>query len=131
MTQAHQCPPSWDNEATSTVLSQPACWRLKLSRNAVQLGPAVGAQVEVREQPLSGISAELKSGKRDSISILVGDRSEDHVTHIIDAPSHVRLKETEEGAHEALQIDSAGGVTTLLRFRSTVRSELLDGYVSR
>ena len=95
------------------------------------LGPAVGAQVEAREQPLSGISAELKGGKRDSISILVGDKSEDHVTHIIDAPSHVRLKETDEGAHEALQIESEGGVTTLLRFRSTVRSELLDGYVAR
>ena len=95
------------------------------------LGSAIGAQIEVREQPLSGISADLKGGKRDSISILVGDRSDNHVTHIIHAPSHVRLKETEEGAHEALQIESERGVTTLLRFRSTVRSELLDGYVSR
>ena len=95
------------------------------------LGSAIGAQIEVREQPLSGISADLKGGKRDSISILVGDRSDNHVTHIIHAPSHVRLKETEEGAHEALQIESESGVTTLLRFRSTVRSELLDGYVAR
>ena len=95
------------------------------------LGSAIGAQVESREQPLSGITAELKGGYRDVISIFVGDRSDDHVTHVIHAPSHVRLKETEEGAHEALQIESGNGVTTLLTFRSTIRSELVNGYVSR
>ena len=95
------------------------------------LGSAIGAQIAVREQPLSGISAELKGVQKDSISILVGDRPDRHVTHIIHAPSHVRLKETEDGAHEALQIESESGVTTLLRFRSPVRSELLDGCFPR
>ena len=47
---------------------------------------------------------------RDVISIFGGDRSDDIVTHVIDAPSHVRLGETEEGAHEALQIESENGV---------------------
>ena len=95
------------------------------------LGSAIGAQVESREQPLSGITAELKGKNRDVISILIGTTSDDHVTHVIHAPSHVRLKETEEGAHEALQIESENGVTTLLTFRSTIPSELVDGYVSR
>ena len=95
------------------------------------LGSAIGAQVQSREQSLSGITAELKGKNRDVISILIGTTSDDHVTHVIHAPSHVRLKETAEGAHEALQIESENGVTTLLTFRSTIRSELVDGYASR
>jgi hypothetical protein len=95
------------------------------------LGPAIGAQVQTREQPLSGITAELKGGRQDLISILLGDSADDHVAHVIHAPSHVRLKETDEGAREALQIESESGETTRLRFRVTVPSELLDGYFSR
>ena len=95
------------------------------------LGSAIGARVQTREQPLSGITAELKGGSQDLISILVGDSIDDHVAHVIHAPSCVRIKETDEGAHEALQIESESGETALLRFRATVRSELLDGYVAR
>jgi hypothetical protein len=93
------------------------------------LGPEIGAQIESREQALNGITAELSTTGEDVISILVGSRSNDHVAHMVHAPSHVRLKETAEGAHEALQIESASGVTTLLRFRSAVRPEAVDGIV--
>jgi hypothetical protein len=41
----------------------------------------------------------------------------------------VRLKERDDGAHEALQIESRDGATTLLRFRSVMPSELVDGVV--
>jgi Family of unknown function (DUF5335) len=99
--------------------------------STVEVLSSIGAQVQSREQPLSGITAELKGGNRDLISILIGTTSDDHVTHVIHAPSYVRLKETAEGAHEALQIESENGVTTLLTFRSTIPSELVDGYVSR
>jgi hypothetical protein len=95
------------------------------------LDTAIGAQVESREQPLSGITAELKGDNRDLISILVGGDRNNHVAHAIHAPSHVRVEETDEGAHEALQIESESGVTILLRFRSTVPLGLLDGYVAR
>ena len=93
------------------------------------LGADAGAQVESREQPLAGITADLRDGGEDVISILVGRRSEDHVAHIIRAASHVSLKETDEGAHEALHIESKNGATTLLRFRSTVLPETLDGII--
>jgi uncharacterized protein DUF5335 len=93
------------------------------------LGPEIGAQVESREQALNGITAELSDTGEDVISILVGSRSNDHVAHMVRAPSHVRLKETAEGAHEALQIESMSGVTTLLRFRSAVLPEAVDGIV--
>src|SRR5688500_1532948 len=95
------------------------------------LGAEVGAQVEVREQPLAGITADLREGDRAVISIFVGGDRDAHVAQLIHAPSHVRLKETEDGAHEALHIEAEGGTTTLLRFRSTVSLEALDGLVMK
>jgi hypothetical protein len=93
------------------------------------LGPDVGAQVETRERPLVGITADLK-GPEDTISIMIGAEADEHVDHVIRAPSSVQLKETPEGAHEALHIDSRSGPATLLRFRATVSTALLDGYVA-
>jgi hypothetical protein len=91
------------------------------------LAPEIGAQVESREQPLAGITADLRDKGEDVISILVGRGSDDHVGHLIHAPSRVWLKETEAGAHEALHIESTRGATTLLRFRSAVLPESVDG----
>lgn len=91
------------------------------------LGAEVGAQIESRDQPLVGIIAELKD--EDVITIFIGGKSADHLAHTIHGPTHVRLKETDEGAHEALHIESSKGPTTLLRFRSPVLPESLDGVV--
>jgi hypothetical protein len=92
------------------------------------LGAGTGAEVEAREQPLSGITADLKDGE-DAISILIGGASRDHVAHIIDAPLHVLIRETGEGAHESLRIEAANGTSALLRFRSAMLPEAVDGMV--
>jgi hypothetical protein len=92
------------------------------------LGSEIGAQVQVREQPLAGVTAEV-SDDRASISILIGKDVDVHVTHSIREVAHVRLKES-HGAHEALQIETPDGVTTLLTFRSKIPPELVDGVVS-
>lgn len=92
------------------------------------LGSELGAQVEARELRLEGISADLK-GDENAISIMVGETPDDHVTHTITQPTHVRLEQTREGANEAIQIESGDGVTTLLRFRSAMLPEMVDGVV--
>ena len=91
------------------------------------LGSEVGAQVESRNKPLVGITAEMKSTGEDVITILLGGRPNDHLAHIIHAPVRVSLKETAEGVHEALHIESKHGPATLLRFRSPMLPELVDG----
>jgi len=92
-------------------------------------GSDIGAQVEAEEMPLQGIAADLKDGE-ETISIIIGEAPEQHVAHSIAAPTHVRLEETEQGAQEVLQIESADGSTTLLRFRSAVLPEMVDGVVT-
>jgi hypothetical protein len=89
------------------------------------LDAELGAQIAASEQPLAGITADLKAS--DVISILVGAPSGAHIAHMIRTPTHVHVKETAEGAHEALHIESSSGATTLLRFRASVAPGLLDG----
>ena len=90
------------------------------------LSSDIGAQVEAREVPLQGITADLRDGGEDIISIIVGRIPEEHLTHNIYAPTHVRLKQTKDGADEALEIESPN-LVTLLRFRSAVLPEMVDG----
>jgi hypothetical protein len=71
----------------------------------------------VRDLPFEGITADLK-GRVDTIALMFGGKRDDHITHAISAPTHVRLDQTDEGANEALQIESTGQITTLVRFRS-------------
>ena len=81
------------------------------------LGAEIGDQKEALWLPLRGVTAELHGGRADMIEIMLGDAAEDHVTHAVTRPAHVRLAETEAGGPQALEIESEGGVTTLLRFR--------------
>jgi hypothetical protein len=90
------------------------------------MGADIGAQVEARRLPLEWIAAEMKNDD-GLISIIVGDQAETHFTHMISKPSHVRLKKSEESADEALEIESADGTVTLVRFRSAVLPEVVDG----
>jgi Family of unknown function (DUF5335) len=93
------------------------------------LALGIGAQVEAQELPLQGITAELKGGDEDTISVILGREPAGHVTHSIPAPTHVRIEQTEDGADMTLQIESGDGVTTLVRFRSAMLPEMVDGAV--
>jgi uncharacterized protein DUF5335 len=80
------------------------------------LASALGAQLEVRDLPLLGITVE--TGARDStITITVARSNEEHTTHVIHSPTAVRLERTNDEADVALQIESAEGTTALLRLR--------------
>lgn len=92
-------------------------------------GTEIGAQVEAEGMTLEGITADLKSGE-NVISVIVGKGATTRITHNIAQPTHIRIEQTESGADMALQIESSDGVTTLVRFRSAVLPEMVDGLVS-
>jgi hypothetical protein len=94
------------------------------------LGAEIGAQVEAQELPLEGITAELKAGSEDVITIIIGGGSRGRVTHNILQPTHVRIEQSESGADMTLQIESGSAVTTLVSFRSAMLPEMVDGIVS-
>ena len=88
----------------------------------------LGAQEEARELPLTGIS--LSSAKNeDGIALSLGNDPGDHITHMISEPEQVWVETTSEGVNAALEIESKDRTKTLLRFRSPVLPELVDGVV--
>jgi len=96
-------------------------------------GADIGAQEEAHELPLEGITTELKNNEQGSeperIAISLGNTPEDHLTHSITGPTHIWLEQTQAGANAALEIESADETKTLLRFRSALPSEMVDGVV--
>ena len=92
------------------------------------LGPDIGAQQEVLNLPLEGISAS-KDSVPQTIIISLGNDAEDHVTHTITNPNRIWLEQTSQGANAALEIESADEVKTLLRFRSALPADMVDGVV--
>lgn len=90
------------------------------------LSPAIGAQLEIRECPLLGVTVEPHDGEH-RITIAAARTAADHITHVIDAPTRIWLERTDRGADAALQIESADGVTRILRFRAAVLPETVDG----
>ena len=92
-------------------------------------GPDIGAQEEAHELPLEGISIASGNNGTEAIAIHLGKTPEDHVTHTIAEPEHVWLEQTSGGANAALEIESENETKTLLRFRSALLPEMVDGVV--
>jgi hypothetical protein len=92
------------------------------------LGDQVGAQAEAIELPFEGISVSAEH-EPQSLIINLGRTAEDHVSHTVERPRHVWLRQTEEGANDSLEIVEEGNQKTLLRFRSPTLPELVDGIV--
>src|SRR5436853_7080557 len=93
-------------------------------------GPEVGAQEEAHELPLEGVSIAAEADKSENIAINMGKTPEDHISRTIPKPKHVWLKKTDEGADAALEIESEDEAKTLLRFRSPMPPEFVDGIVA-
>ena len=108
-----------------TLTIPPDQWTVRLNRLSdafegwpVSLDVIAGADGQPREFnqiPLLGITAEPNG----PIVISVARPTGEHVTHIIESPTRVLLGRTDRGANAALEIESADGTRTVLRFRST------------
>ena len=83
-------------------------------------------QTEVRKCRLQGISSDHLSA-RDEIYLSVDQGDAGHITHSIKNPMKVIFQRNLRGAHEGLEVTSADGTLTRIRFRIAARPETLDG----
>jgi hypothetical protein len=88
------------------------------------LDPTFGAQVQATDVHFMSLTGDVDEDA--SVAISLGDEPDRHLNHIVPAPEHIWLEQTDRGADEALAIDS-GDTRTLLRFRSTALPEEVDG----
>jgi len=93
------------------------------------LGLEIGAQEEAHELPLEGVSIGSGTDEPDTIAISIGKTPEDHISHTIIKPARVWLERNNAGADSALEIESEDETKTLLRFRSPVPPESVDGVI--
>jgi hypothetical protein len=90
------------------------------------LGPTLGAQPQIHELPLRGITAE--SGSQDPVITIAASHADgEQITHIIHAPTRVQIEKTDEGADVAVQIQSGDGTASILRFKTVARADTVDG----
>jgi hypothetical protein len=90
------------------------------------IGPALGAQPQIRDLPLRGVTAEAAT--RDPvITIAAASPNGDEITHVVHAPQRVQIEQTNEGADVALQIQSGDGTSSILRFKTIALADSVDG----
>jgi hypothetical protein len=82
--------------------------------------------VKVRDARLERITA-AEVNERSQIRVAVLADSKDRLIHQVSNPVGVTFKRNLSGAHEGLDITSADGSVTSLRFRMAAHPETLDG----
>ncbi len=90
-------------------------------------GADIGAQTEGHDLRMRGITADADTS---TISLMLETHTGEHLTHTVVRPTHVWLEQTPDGADVALQLQSPDGTNTLVRFRSAIRPEEVDGVMS-
>jgi Family of unknown function (DUF5335) len=89
------------------------------------LSPDIGAQPDITDLPLVGVTFEdIRAG---TMTISAGRSAVAEITHTIQAPNHVWVERTDAGADAALAIESADGAKTILRLRTAALPETVDG----
>jgi hypothetical protein len=78
------------------------------------MGNEIGAQVEGRTLLLSGISRADQDNQ--SLALMFDSVNGEHVTHMVNKPTRVWVQRSSDNTDEALEIESADGTRTLVRF---------------
>jgi Family of unknown function (DUF5335) len=76
------------------------------------------------ERPLMEIHADIKAGR---IDLLFGRPDGEQFNEVVKQPVRIKFQEAEPGAHAGLEIQSADQSSLLLRFRSAMPPEMIDG----
>jgi Family of unknown function (DUF5335) len=91
------------------------------------MGPDIGAQTEGRSLLLNGISPA--DPDKNSLALMFDSLDGEHLTHMVRNPTHVWVQRASDNTEEALEIESADGTRTLVRFphEGTSQSDALKG----
>jgi hypothetical protein len=94
----------------------------------IEVATPKGRLVVVAQRRLKGMSLESAAKKRAYIE--VSDKPDEHITHAVNAPTRLIFKRTQAGAHQGIEIMSADGSITTIRFRSAAWPEAIDGIIA-
>src|SRR3989304_4079489 len=95
-------------------------WPVSLDILSAPLGP----QPEITALPLLGVSFE--PGEGGTITIAAARSPVAHITHVVQEPTRVWIQRTDAGTSSALEVESADGTKTILRFKAAAAPEAAD-----
>jgi hypothetical protein len=101
--------------------SQHQGWLVNLDRRQ----QSNGRVAVLYERPLDHIHVDTKGNGR--IALVFGRPDGEQVTEVVEAPTRIRFLETTPGAHAGLEIESVDGTALVMRFRSAMPPEMVDG----
>src|SRR3954469_24628235 len=96
---------------------------------SVEVTQGTERKTELRDRPLEGISTDHPSA-RAGIYVSFERGESGNLIHPIKNPVSVVFRRDLQGAHEGIDITSADGTLTRVRFRIATKPELLDGVLS-
>jgi hypothetical protein len=96
---------------------------------SIEVATPGGKLTEVVNRRLRGVSIDHADGTQRAY-VEVDGTPDGCLTHVVDGPTRIRFKRTRAGAHQGLEIESADGNKTIVRFRSAMLPETLDGIAS-
>ena len=88
------------------------------------LAPNVGAQPEVVDLPLVGVTFEPRPAPTMSIAAGGGD---DLLVHVVPDPARLWIARASAHADAAIEIESGDGTKTIVRFTHPAAAESVDG----
>jgi hypothetical protein len=89
-------------------------------------GGAIGAQPEITNLPLLGVSAD-RVNHDGTIAVSVARSAVEHFTHIVRRVGRLYVEQADDGSTAALLIESLDGTRTVLQLRApTSRTRDLD-----
>lgn len=92
---------------------------------SIEVSTPGGRLTEAVNRRLKGVSIDHADSKQRAY-VEVGDTPDECLTHVIESPRRIVFKRSGAGAHQGLEIESAGGSTTMVRFRSAMLPEMID-----
>jgi hypothetical protein len=78
------------------------------------MGNEIGAQIQGRSLLFGGISPAQPND--ESLALMFDSTDGEHLTHTVEKPTHIWLQRTFDHTDRALEIESADGTKTLVRF---------------
>jgi hypothetical protein len=80
------------------------------------LDPELGAQPQLDDVPLQGISADERPAGSHDVNIIVGEEVNPPVTHIVPHARRLYIARSETGDDQSLEIEGNDGSRTIVRF---------------
>jgi hypothetical protein len=119
-------PDDWDR-FLETFGNQHAGWLVNVFR--CPGGKKFEKSMQVTGRPLEHITVDWKA-PRPEVQISVAGYDKEVVIYRVPEPKRLILKQDSSGAHQGLDILSAEGTVTSMRFRLPARPETLDGVLT-